>query len=58
MTQVSRTGFAIIHRGSVAQGNLYQISILFLAAFLLVGNLCADVLARYLDPTLDEEGRT
>ncbi len=56
MTQVSRTGFAIIHRGSVAQGNLYQISILFLAATLLIGNLCADVLARYLDPTLEGEG--
>ncbi|MCI4367594.1 MAG: hypothetical protein L3K08_07575, partial [Thermoplasmata archaeon] len=57
MTQVSRIGFGINHRGVVAQGNLYQVSILFLAALLLIGNLCADVLARFLDPTLDEEGR-
>jgi peptide/nickel transport system permease protein len=57
MTQIGRTGFAVVHHGPVPMGNLYQIAILFLALVLLIGNLCADVLARYLDPTLDEEAR-
>ena len=53
MTQVSTTGFGIIHRGAIATGNLYQVTIFFLALVLLVGNLCADILARYLDHSLD-----
>lgn len=57
MTQVGRTGFGFGHLGAVSYGNLYQVTIFLLALLLLVGNLCADVLARYLDPTLAEEGR-
>ncbi len=57
MTGVSQTGFGYAHLGPLATGNLYQVIILFLALTLLLGNLCADVLARYLDPTIAAEAR-
>lgn len=57
MMSVGQTGIGFHHLGPVEYGNLYQVVILFLAVFLLIGNLCADVLARYLDPTLSKEVR-
>lgn len=57
MTEVGTSGFGFTHLGPVEFGNLYQVIILFLAITLLVGNLCADILARLLDPTLPTEGR-
>jgi peptide/nickel transport system permease protein len=57
MTSVGQSGFGFTHLGAISYGNLYQVTIFLLALTLLVGNLCADVLARYLDPTLVEEAR-
>ncbi len=57
MLSVAQTGIGFHHLGPVEYGNLYQVVILFLALVLLLGNLCADVLARYLDPTLGKEVR-
>jgi peptide/nickel transport system permease protein len=33
-------------------GNFYQVLVFLLAIFLLISTLCADILARYLDPRL------
>jgi peptide/nickel transport system permease protein len=55
MTQIGSTGFGFIHQGRAVFGNLYQVAVLFLVLMILAGNLCADILARYLDPTLADE---
>jgi ABC-type dipeptide/oligopeptide/nickel transport system permease component len=57
MTQVGETGFGFGHLGHISYGNLYQVTIFLLALLLLVGHICSDILARYLDPTLSEEAR-
>jgi ABC-type dipeptide/oligopeptide/nickel transport system permease component len=53
MTHVSQTGFGF-HSAYPGQilGNLYQVTIMLLVVIVLLGNLSADILARYLDPRL------
>ena len=53
MTHVSQSGFGF-HPAFTGQvvGNLYQVTILLLVVIVLLGNLSADILARYLDPRL------
>lgn len=53
MTQVSQNGFGF-HQLFPSQhpGSLYQVTIFGLVILVLLGNLFADILARYLDPRL------
>ena len=53
ITQVGLTGFGISTGGTGPPvGNFYQVTVFLLVILILVGNLAADVLARYLDPRL------
>ncbi|MCI4344205.1 MAG: PQQ-binding-like beta-propeller repeat protein [Thermoplasmata archaeon] len=53
ITQVGLTGFGISTGGTGPPvGNFYQVTVFMLVILILVGNLAADVLARYLDPRL------
>ena len=58
MTNVATTGFGYKGINPASHpGNFYQVTIFLLLVLVLVGNLCADLLARYFDPRLDREGR-
>ncbi|HZY69433.1 MAG TPA: PQQ-binding-like beta-propeller repeat protein [Thermoplasmata archaeon] len=53
ITHVGRTGFGFSAiGGGPSAGNFYQVTVFLLVLIILVGNLCSDVLARYLDPRL------
>ena len=53
MTHVASSGFGFhgVNPGQDPQ-SFYQVTIFLLVLVVLVGNLCADILARYLDPRL------
>lgn len=57
MTRVSGIGFGYSGINPTQHiGSFYQVTIFLLFALVLIGNLCADLLAHYLDPRLDREG--
>lgn len=53
ITHVGRMGFGFSAiGGGPSPGNFYQVTVFLLVLIILIGNLSADVLARYLDPRL------
>jgi peptide/nickel transport system permease protein len=55
MTQAAKTGFGVHVVAGATSGNLYQVAIFLLLFVVLVGSLCSDILAQYLDPRLAKE---
>ncbi len=52
LTHVGSTGFGLSQTTNLQSGNLYQVTIFLLVLLVLVGNVIADAVARYLDPRL------
>ena len=52
LTHVGMTGFGVSQTANLRVGNLYQVMVFLLVVIVLIGNLFADVVARYLDPRL------
>jgi peptide/nickel transport system permease protein len=57
MTKVGSSGFGFSAVSNTHAGNVYQVTIFILVLVVLFGNLCADVLARYMDPRLGRTSR-
>lgn len=57
MTQVGSHGFGFSAVSNTHAGNVYQVTIFILVIVVLLGNLCADVAARYMDPRLSRIAR-
>lgn len=52
LTHVQMTGFGVSQSAHLQVGNLYQVTVFLLVLLILIGNVFADVVARYLDPRL------
>jgi ABC-type dipeptide/oligopeptide/nickel transport system permease component/outer membrane protein assembly factor BamB len=52
LTHVGNTGFGFSSQSNFVVGNLYQVMVFLLVMLVLVGNIFADAVARYLDPRL------
>jgi ABC-type dipeptide/oligopeptide/nickel transport system permease component/outer membrane protein assembly factor BamB len=52
LTHVGMTGFGLSQTSNLVVGNLYQVMVFLLVILVLIGNVFADAVARYLDPRL------